>query len=78
MADTLKALEAERDRLHGKDFSGLIVLVDSSKLVLKIKDSRSREVCPNFRDRNQAWLKHKLIPGTWRAYSIAESRETFV
>jgi hypothetical protein len=77
MADTLKALEAERERLHGPAYSGIIVLVDSSKLCLRIKDSRSLERGANLTDVNQAKLVHRYTPGSWHDYTVAQSQATF-
>jgi hypothetical protein len=78
MPNTMKALEAERDRLHGKAYSGIVVIIDTTRMQLKIKDSRSTERGANPTDVNQAWLKHRVTPGAWRTYDLAESRETFV
>jgi hypothetical protein len=77
MADTLKDLEAEKARLHGPAFNGIVVMVDSSKLVLRIKDSRSPSSGGNPRDVNQAKDVHGVSPGTWREYSVTESQATF-
>jgi hypothetical protein len=74
---SLKDLEAEKDRLHGPLFNGIVVMVDSSKMLLRIKDSRSTERGGNPRDRNQAQEVHGISPGTWRTYTLAESQATF-
>jgi hypothetical protein len=78
MADSLKDLEAEKARLHGPQFYGLAVVVDSAKLCLRIKDSRSTITGGNPADRNQAQERFGISPGTWREYSLEESRATFV
>jgi hypothetical protein len=75
---TLKDLQAEKDRLHGTDFNGLIVIVDSATMMLKIKDSRAPSVGGNPRDFNQALTAHGHTPGSWHPYSLAQSQATFV
>jgi hypothetical protein len=77
MSDTLEALQRERDRLHGKDFNGISVMLDSVKLCLRIKDSRSTEQSPGNPDVNQALLAHGHTPGSWHEYDVAQSQSTF-
>jgi hypothetical protein len=74
---TLKDLEAEKARLHGTDFNGIVVLVDSSKMGLRIKDSRSEERGANPRDVNQAKLTRGISVGAWAEYTLEESQATF-
>jgi hypothetical protein len=77
MADSLKDLQAEKDRLHGTAFNGISVMLDSVKLCLRIKDSRSTERAGHPGDLNQALLMHGYTVGSWHEYSVAQSQATF-
>jgi hypothetical protein len=78
MRDSLKDLQGEKTRLHGTAYNGISVVLDSVKLCLRIKDSRSTERSPGNPDCNQALLMHGCTPGSTHEYSLEQSQATFV
>lgn len=77
MSDSLQDLQTERNRLLGKEFNGISVVVDSVTMTLKIKDGRAPSVGGNPNDFNQGLAVLGYTPGSWHVYTVAQSQATF-